>query len=715
MSARQRRVDLATASSAAGALIDGRIATSTKKRYETSIRVMKTFWSEHFPRRFSVPVDRDAIVSFFGWLIDTKYKDKPAAFSTIRLYKSALVSLYKENNLLLSPDTNQRLESLLDGYQRRVADLKLSGKMAIFEGKLHLTFEGYRLLAQALLKTTPAQMLFAWPYLLLQWNLIARAKSVASLMMEHVSWETDALLVSLPKHKGDQEGASCFARHLYANVSDPVICPVLALAVLVFTRVLRFDPDGNSSVDAEALPNYRIFDGSNSDTRFSDIFKKVILALPPAEAQQLGGSKKELGTHSVRKGAATYCTGMVNGPSPVHVFLRAGWNLGGVKDRYLFAGAGGDQLTGRVLSGLPFNEALFASLPPHFDSVGATEVAWSTVFPLYANLPDTFKRALPFLLASICHHEEWLRSTLPTHHPLFTAPLFTSGTLQSLRLHVLSGCYRSPLTGLTATGIPPHLAMSNELAAVVKQTEAMKEQLLLQYAALPSEVVSVLLNKFSINGALPVTLDDLKAVVAQAVSQMNTHMRDALPDAARASAPAVADPSSDDSRFRLWQWGGRLHPVPEGWRLVSTDVMSTWRLWHFGNAAERIRPLRHLKKTDLADVAQVTQWTKTNGVMGAISEQLVSMELVGSAEGIGRLSDDEATSAFTRAIAALMEQLKPGATHKRGRWTEMSIPTLYQHVLNMRKERKRRREEAVDPHSDDSELERPAQVRRVEP
>ena len=106
---------------------------------------------------------------------------------------------------------------LLVGYQRRVADLKPNGKMPMFEGKLHLTFEGYRLLAHALLCAPPVQMLFAWPYLLfveicaqvhlstlLQWNLIARATSVASLMMEHISWEADALLITLPKHKGDQ-------------------------------------------------------------------------------------------------------------------------------------------------------------------------------------------------------------------------------------------------------------------------------------------------------------------------------------------------------------------------------------------------------------------------------------------------------------------------------------------------------------------------------
>jgi hypothetical protein len=724
MPTRRRRADLASASSAAEVLIAGRLAVSTVKRYAASMKVLQQFWSEHYPRsQLAPPLEMESIVNFFGWLIDTKYKENPPAFSTIRGYKSAVVYLYKEQGMTLQPDIDLQLESLLDGYKRRVADLKLSGRMPIFEGKLHLTFEGYRSLARALMKSTSAQMLFAWPYLLLQWNLIARAKSVAMLMMEHISWESDALLVTIPKHKGDQEGSNVFPRHLYANPSDPFICPVLSLAVLVFVRVLRFDPVGSSSSSQAALPNYRLFDGDNSETRFSDIFKKVITALPAAEAQHLGGSKKELGTHSVRKGAATYCTGMVNGPSPIAVFLRAGWGLGGVKDRYLFGGTGGDQLTGRVLSGLPYNDVSFASLPPHFDSVGGTDVRWSAVFPLYTTLPDTIKRALPFLLASICHHETWLRSTLPADHQLFVSPLFTSGALESLRVHVLSGCYRSLSTGLTATGIPPHLAMSNELTAVVKQTEEMKVQLLSQYSSLPSKVADCILSQCSVNGAVPVTPDVLRSMLAQAVSQMSTHMREVLPEAVRAAAPAAAaDPNGNDGRFRLWTWGGQLHPVPEGWRLSSTDVMSTWRLWHFGNPAERIRPLRHLEKADLADQAQVTQWSKTRGVMTAISERMISIGSVTCVEEIGRLTEEVATPAFTRAITQLMEELKPDSTRKRSRWTEMRMPTLYTHVMRLKNERKRRREqeiEVVDPQPEPVEdeesegSERPAQRVRV--
>ena len=132
------------------------------------------------------------------WLVPKRSKkNNPAATSIIRGHKSALVSLYKERNMQLESDIN----------------------------------------------------------LLLQWNLIARATNVASVMMEHISWEADALLITLPELKGDQEGTNSVARHLYANAADPVICPVLALAIV---RVLRSDPDSSISSTDSALPNYRI-------------------------------------------------------------------------------------------------------------------------------------------------------------------------------------------------------------------------------------------------------------------------------------------------------------------------------------------------------------------------------------------------------------------------------------------------------------------------
>jgi hypothetical protein len=679
---------LSSASSSADALIGGRVVLATKHQYEGKIKAIQHFYTQQHID-FHLPVQLHEIRAFFGWLIDTKHTDKPLAFSSVRSYKSALVWYYKEHKLIIQPDVDQELETLLTGYKRRVSDFKLDGKMPVFEGKYHLTFDGYRVLAARLMQSEPFnQMLFGWPYLILQWNLIARTATISSMMMEHIGWEADALLITTPKHKGDQEGVKCFARHLYANPSTPAICPVLALAILVFVRSLRHDPASNSSADSS--PNFRVFDGSSNCARFSEVLLRTITAVPTSDVHLLGGERKQLGTHSVRKGAASYCAGMMNGPSTVQVFLRAGWSLGNVQDRYLFAGAGGDQLTGRVLSGLPFNDPAFASLPPHFDQEGLRLISWDSILPLHSRLPHTFKQALPYLLASICYHEEWLRSTLPPHHPLFSTHLFASGTVQSLQRHILAGCNRCPVSGMMATGIPPHLVMSNGLTDVVKQTQLLKEELLSRCAELPAELTNTMLSKFSINGAIPLTVDDMRAMLNSVVAQMRAELREVHAVEMLASASTAPIDPSVDPRFQLWSWGGRLHMVPQGWVYPSTNIKDTWNLWHFGHLADKIRPLRCLKKFDLVGAAQITLWAKTSGVMKAISQVIFDMKLVEAVEDVLKLAAADSSAFFDRAIVQLMEQVRSRSTQERGRWMEMSVPTLYALVL---KTRKRRRED----------------------
>ena len=690
--------------SAADALIGERVVARTKQSYESKVKAIAAYYTERLHRPLTVPVQRDDILGFFGWLIDEKHKDKPAAISTVTLYKSALKWYYKEHKLIMSPEVNQELDTLLKGYQRRVSDLKLEGRMPVFEGKYHLPFQGYVAICKFLFRSPRSdEVLFAWPFLVLQWNLIARTATVSSIMMEHVGWEEDALLITTPKHKGDQEGVKCFARHLYANPITPEVCPVLALAILTFARPIRHDP----ASEGDAVPaSFRVFDGPNSTARFSDSLQRCIARLPDENVALLGAEKKQLGTHSVRKGAASYCSGMINGPSTVQVFLRAGWSLGNVQDRYLFAGAGGDQLTGRVLPGLPFNQCSFASLPPHFTEEGMRAIDWNIILPLYSRLPDTFKRALPHLLASICYHESWLKATLAKDHPLFSTHLFASGAIASLRPHLLAGSTHCHLTGLQATGIPSHLTMASELTAVVTQTQQLREALLTRCDELPAQLTDVMLSKFSINGANPITVDNMREMLSAVVAQMRGEMRTEI-QGLRVEGAVAAEPSllssSADPRFQLWMWGSRMHMVPEGWTLPSSiNLKDTWHLWHFGHLAHRIGPLRNLRKFDLTTAPQVTLWSKTKQTMSAIAQRMVDMEIVRTVQEVLTLGEAESSAFFDQAIVELMEQLKAGITHGRRRWMEMKIPTVYALLL---KTRKRRREEQEGEEENSGERE----------
>jgi hypothetical protein len=267
--------------------------------------------------------------------------------------------------------------------------------------------------------------------------------------------------------------------------------------------------------------------------------------------------------------------------------------------------------------------------------------------------------------------------------------------MSSLKEFVIAGRSRCSITGMLATGIPPHLAMSNELTDVVKQTQVLREELLSKCTELPSELVNVMLSRFIVNGAIPVTMDDIKALLNNVLTQMRGEIRDALPATTHTHASPVPTDPLADPRFQLWMWRGKMHMVPEGWRFPSTDVKATWNLWHFGHVHERIRPLRHLKKADLVNASQITVWSKCRGVMKAIAAEMVEMQLVHSLEEVEKLSAVDSSAAFDRTIVQLMEKVKAGSTRGRGRWMEMSIPTLYDHVRKVR-ERKRKRQEAGD-------------------
>jgi hypothetical protein len=123
-----------------------------------------------------------------------KNKSDPIKVSTLRGYKSALSWMYHNQKLKLESTLDSQIESLIRGYERTVADLKLSGDMAIQEGKEALSFTAYRMIADRLAPSSN----FAWAFFLFQWNLIARSETVTALLLDHITWKQDALLVFVP-------------------------------------------------------------------------------------------------------------------------------------------------------------------------------------------------------------------------------------------------------------------------------------------------------------------------------------------------------------------------------------------------------------------------------------------------------------------------------------------------------------------------------------
>ena len=162
--------------------------------------------------------------------------------------------------------------------------------------------------------------------------------------------------------KNDQEGSTCFPRHVYCNPSDPVICPILRYKyyyVILYINLKQIKPIFSYvfsiaillfSTGQRSLGSSTLLFGLRAQDRFSKWLDATCTACSQ-EMIAMGLSMSDIGTHSFRKGVASVLSGFPGGPQAVSIWLRAGWSLGAVQGRYIFAGSGGDQFVGRAATG----------------------------------------------------------------------------------------------------------------------------------------------------------------------------------------------------------------------------------------------------------------------------------------------------------------------------------------------------------------------------
>jgi hypothetical protein len=160
-----------------------------------------------------------------------------------------------------------------------------------------------------------------------------------------------------------------------------------------------------------------LFPGSGQKDQFGKVMQRLV---------KDNKREKEYGTHSIRKGVATFaCSGSTGGPSIVCVCLRYGWSLGHVQHRYLRYEAASDQILGRVVAALPLNKATFATLPPHFQDT-SNDVFVNAISQMHPNLKSVIQLlgVLNLYLASLAFHSQTLFQTLPKSHPIFHTYIF---------------------------------------------------------------------------------------------------------------------------------------------------------------------------------------------------------------------------------------------------------------------------------------------------
>jgi len=285
---------------------------------------------------------------------------------------------------------------------------------------------------------------------------MSRVGNAVQICKNHLEWRDDALLIYFAHEKTDQtQSKPGDPRHIYANPYQPAICPVLSLGIFF----LAFDITKNDDP--------QIFSGSDQYCRFHKSLKELF-----AECMTLGCSVQAYGTHSIRKGAATFASsGTTACPSYAAISLRAGWSMGGVSSAYIHYHGAGDQHVGRTVSGLNPLHPSFAVLPPCFVSDYDPKPLLRYLFSNFDRQTPELQKVLTMTTASVIYHIEWLKRNLEFGHPLFANDLFR--ILPDRPFSQMVECRTwKPGDVLRATGIPPHVLLllhSSELAEAQKK------------------------------------------------------------------------------------------------------------------------------------------------------------------------------------------------------------------------------------------------------
>ena len=142
--------------------------------------------------------------------------------------------------------------------------------------------------------------------------------------------------------------------------------------------------------------------------------------------------------------------------------FRAAWSLSNTQSRYIICSE--DTYIGRACELLGHSSTKFAALPPHFKDGDLSEEMLLLILndpDAYKQKSNEFKRVYPFLIASIIHHQLYLRESFPSHHPVFKTKIFegfpfpgTSGVCFPLKLQVHDGYFKNEVTKMSATGLP---------------------------------------------------------------------------------------------------------------------------------------------------------------------------------------------------------------------------------------------------------------------
>jgi len=684
-------------------MIVNRVVEDTRHNYTLSFHFLSEHCKDHIPGSCDIEGNLILPMPDAVWQKLLKNMSQPIdsvgrvrAYGTIQSYISSIKFFYQERGIDIPRLLNQNLSKWMDGYKRKIAILKVKGIMKNKEGKLPISYLQCARLCEAALfavDTRAVSSSFVHPFMILCWNMFARSCSVTDLHYHHLSWDNDALIIDMSKQKADQAGDRITPKHVYANPWSPAICPVLALALHIFGNAFR----------VEGGDKEKVFLSNSSYDTFS---KWLALALK--SMSNLGFAPTDFGTHSFRKGIASFVAGFIGGPGIISIFLRAGWSCGPVQDRYLTYADGGDQLCGRVACGLDFNHgSKFAVLPPTFPNPASilTMQEWNFILPGYLQYPPQFRDCLPYLLASIAFHKDWLFETIdddegkPTaknissRHPFFRSRLVNAkrgdeSLLSWLRDQVLpvnteGSCAH---TAMQATGIPPHIDLARQLEKLEKENQRLRTVIEQNHIQIMTEMPDLVTNRFRDVIAAPglqhMSVPELRELLRELIRAERANYEQMVhPPVEVPTQPTGPGNRITVGAYYQWSWRGRYRPIPPNYRFPGGTVKEVCDFFMLGIPGQKIKPFRLMVCSDFMKDDE-PKFSKASSLFDHICKAAVVMKLVTQKDQLYSLSVVQWDVLFKKVFELIGTMAQASKKRKIGRSEEKSYSTVFDWTKN---------------------------------
>jgi hypothetical protein len=391
------------------------------------------------------------------------------SYDDMRKYRDAIKNGATIRNELLSNRFCKALDRFLAAYQREYVGEKKQGNAESKDAD-PITFELYLLLLKWAAEDGNT-FVFFWTQL--QWNCMSRCANISPVGFANMKVVMDAHAVLHTQTKADQEGERCFAKHIFANEENWLLCPWTGMALFCALDQKKF---------AFVEHNKFFWEPGTEEGTAAKKYQEQLHGMITKSQERIDAVKQHcrldhFNAYGLRKGPASHATaGTTMPPSMPSIAHRGDWSMGAVFDAYFKWLPTGDQYLGRILTGKDPNNASFKTLPPHWNVenpladdriIDALKANFLSILEHHGDQSYDPTGLLLRCLACMVWHSDAILEVVHQNpsHELHSVPLFQPGS----NLAELKGLVTTnPTPGVmtTATGIPPHVEVASQLKEI---------------------------------------------------------------------------------------------------------------------------------------------------------------------------------------------------------------------------------------------------------